>query len=139
MKFNEGGASGAYDMALVFCLRSVHTYVYTRLPKERVLWIADKSGYDSVSREAQQFIQWVAENEPGALNSGVEDMKPQTSLVDTVYFGDSKLSAALQLADVCCSAITLHLQKDPRATTYYRLIEPQIVESNPVPIYCSEF
>ncbi len=131
--------STPYDMALIFCLRSVHTYVYTLLPKERVLWIADKTGYENVSRQAQEFIQRVVADYPGGLNSGVPDMKPHTSIVDTLYFGDSKQSAALQLADVCCSVITLHLQKDSRAKAYYPLIESQIIGSNPAPIYYAEF
>ena len=131
-------AAKPYDVAFVFCLRSVHTFVYTVIPKERVLWIADKNGYERVTRQAHQFIQGLAENNPEGMNSGVENMKPQESIVDTIYFGDSKQSAALQLADVCCSAITLHLRKDPRARPYYSLLEPRIVASNPVPIYFSE-
>ncbi len=129
--------TGSYDMALMFCLRSVHTYIYTLLPKERVLWIADKSGYENISRAAHEFTKRLAENAPEALNSGVQDMKPQSSIVDTMYFGDSEQSGALQLADVCCSAITLHLRKDPRADPYYGLIESQIIV-NSVPIYFAE-
>jgi len=132
-------ASKPYDMALIFCLRSVHTYVYTLLPQERVLWIADKSGsYEDVSRHAREFIERLARHSPEDLNSGVKEMKPHASFVDTIYFGDSKQSAALQLADVCCSAISLHLQNDPRAEPYYAIIQSQIV-ANIVPIYFAEF
>jgi hypothetical protein len=132
-------ASKPYDIALVFCLRSVHTFVYTLLPKERVLWIADKSGgYEHVSQQAREFIGRLAQNAPDELNSGVKEMKPHASFVDTVYFGDSKQSAALQLADVCCSVINLHLQNDPHAEPYYELIRPQIL-ANIVPIFFSEF
>lgn len=136
---DRNNKSKPYDMALVFCLRSVHGYVYTLMPQERVLWIADKTCAEKVTRQAHHFIQRLAEQTPDEMNSGVKGIMPQSLIVDAIYFGDSQQSAALQLADVCCSTINLHLQGDARVKPYYQLIKQQIVQSNPVPIFFAEF
>jgi hypothetical protein len=57
---------------------------------------------------------------------------PTTKLehvIDTIYFGDSKESRALQLADVCNYVIRRHLVGKANAAPYYRLIEPQLTLS----------
>ena len=53
----------------------------------------------------------------------------KSSLVDTVYFGDSSDSRALQLADVCCSTICLQLRGHQIAEPYYDLIRFRIQTS----------
>ena len=53
-------------------------------------------------------------------------------IADTVYFGSSHESIALQLADVCCSTITLHLlerdyNRTPTVGPYYEIIRESIL------------
>jgi hypothetical protein len=52
---------------------------------------------------------------------------PNFHIIDTIYFGNSQESRALQLADVCCSTITRHLRGDPIATRYYKLLLKQMI------------
>jgi hypothetical protein len=71
-------------------------------------------------------------------------MQPSDShIADTIYFGASSDSRALQLADLCCSVITAHLrvtydynrQKQPRRelAPYYSLISRQVVNDGTPP------
>jgi Protein of unknown function (DUF3800) len=70
-----------------------------------------------------------------ALRSGLADPVPNMPdfdhhplhVVDTIYFGDSHESLALQLADVCCATISQHLSGNPDAEPFYSLIRSQIV------------
>jgi hypothetical protein len=48
-------------------------------------------------------------------------------LHDDVYFGDSRYSIGIQIADLCSYFIAHHLCKDPRTDHFYKLIEPHIV------------
>jgi len=56
-----------------------------------------------------------------------------THLADTIYFGNSEESRALQLADVCCATITRQLRGDPAALPYYRALRGQIVNDGARP------
>lgn len=46
---------------------------------------------------------------------------------DDMYFGDSKFSIGIQLADLCSYFIARHLEGDLAAEGFYKLIEPHIV------------
>ena len=50
-------------------------------------------------------------------------------LHDDMYFGDSKFSLGIQLADVCSYFIARHLDGDAEIEGFYKLIEPHIVYS----------
>jgi hypothetical protein len=49
--------------------------------------------------------------------------------LDDIYFGDSKFSVGLQLADACSYFIGKHLGGDATVDRFYARIEPQIVYS----------
>ncbi len=53
---------------------------------------------------------------------------------DDMYFGDSKFSVGIQLADLCSYFIARHLQGDDEIDFFYKLIEPHIVFSRLEPI-----
>lgn len=48
-------------------------------------------------------------------------------LHDDMYFGDSKYSIGIQLADLCSYFIARHLDGDAATDAFYKLIEPRIV------------
>jgi len=48
---------------------------------------------------------------------------------DDMYFGDSKYSVGIQLADLCSYFIGRHLNGDIETEGFYKLIEPHIVYS----------
>lgn len=126
----------AHDIAFGECLMQVETYACAGLLKEVVLWIADKTGKEkaikrslSMLRQAQTLEQrdqelprvWVGLAEPTIFH-----------IADTIYFGHSEESRLLQLADVCCSTVGLHLRGDPIAQPYYAILRQQIIRESPV-------
>jgi hypothetical protein len=50
-----------------------------------------------------------------------------SSFHDDMYFGDSKYSLGIQLADACSYFIACHLEGDPEKESFYELIKPHIV------------
>jgi hypothetical protein len=54
-------------------------------------------------------------------------------LHDDMYFGDSKYSVGIQLADLCSYFIARHLDGDAATEGFYKLIEPHIVYSQVEP------
>jgi hypothetical protein len=124
----------AYDAAFFICLNQIEMTIHTYLPKERLLWISDHGGHyekrfklmHSLLRTAQEYEVF-----PGT------DAARKSCLVDTVYFGNSNDSRALQLADVCASTLVLHEQKDPIASPYYDLIQFRVM-NRAMPIYFTD-
>jgi Protein of unknown function (DUF3800) len=94
-----------------------------RLPRETVLWISDKGPREAaiktsllILRLAQKFEQ----EGPGLPHWVSLADSTISQIADTIYFGHSEESRLLQLADVCCSTVALHLRDDPVARPYYR-------------------
>jgi hypothetical protein len=52
---------------------------------------------------------------------------------DDMYFGDSRYSIGIQLADLCSYFIAKHLQGEPDIQGFYGMIEPHIVFSETYP------
>jgi hypothetical protein len=48
------------------------------------------------------------------------------NVFDDLYFGDSKNSTGLQIADICVYVIARHLAKKPDAKGFYDIISGQI-------------
>jgi uncharacterized protein DUF3800 len=112
----------ANDAAFFICLSQIEAAIHGFLPDERILWIADHSGhYEKRLKLGHRIFRMMQEFE---LIPGVPARK--SCLVDTVYFGDSRDSRALQLADVCCSTICVHLRGDPIVAPYYDLLRFRI-------------
>ena len=56
---------------------------------------------------------------------------------DDMYFGDSRYSIGIQLADLCSYFIARHLAGDDETESFYEMIKPHIVQSQiypPLPI-----
>ncbi len=126
------------------CLGHLEDFVHAIFPKERVLWIADHSGHEKFVKEGLKFHQLIQvadlsnyvqgkyDEEQGSLASwgrGIElrdDPEAASPIVDTIYFGHSHESIALQLADVCCSTITQHLMGREDGNDFYQIIRRQV-------------
>ena len=50
-----------------------------------------------------------------------------------MYFGDSKFSLGIQLADLCAFFIAKHLEKNTAAEGFYQMIADKIVFSKTYP------
>jgi Protein of unknown function (DUF3800) len=123
------------------CLEQIDAYVHAAFSDDKIMWIGDQANYNEKSfrREhaaAQQWTKW------GFSKFNSERRKPHRShLVDTMYFGPSEESAALQLADVCGAVVAQHLcskyiRPEPSVEPYYELIRCRIPNDGKAPIFC---
>ncbi len=137
----QTGQEAAFDE----CLKRLDGYINLAFPNERVLWIADRTGYEKSMKSGLrffQFLQTVNANSllrlSGGNLAGLALRDPQPShVVDTIYFGDSHESLALQFADVCCSTVAEHLLDTQEGNAFYRIIRQQVVTDG-TPIVYSE-
>ncbi len=117
------------DSAFEHCFDQVDSYALSAFPRERVLWIADHN--EPSEGDIRQRHHWfnigVAVDVPGLMGLRPAKETHQPRIVDTLYFGHSKHSRLLQLADICCSTIMLHLRKQLIAEPYYALIRRRVV------------
>jgi hypothetical protein len=58
---------------------------------------------------------------------------PTVPFHDDMYFGDSRFSVGIQLADLCSYFIARHLEGDKEIEGFYEMIAPQIVFSGAYP------
>jgi hypothetical protein len=130
-----------YDVAFDACLRRIDSYVHTAFPKERILWIAEHSGHE---KNLQSGLMWARATEKVTIEGEEMEMvrsSESSHLVDVLYFGNSEESRALQLADVCCSTITLMLLerhygvRPLLAKGFYEMIQGQIVNDGTPPSF----
>lgn len=56
-----------------------------------------------------------------------------SNLHDDMYFGDSRYSIGIQLADLCSYFIARHLEGDSETDGFYQMIEPHLVHSQLYP------
>jgi hypothetical protein len=127
-----------FDKAFEACFSVVDRTVRT-VSNEQVLWIADRSDRDRESatkRSLGYHRLYEALIGAGGLIFGQAPMPLKmggtSRIADTVYFGNSHESVALQLADVCCSTITLHLLEQdygwtPVVGPYYEILRPAVL------------
>jgi hypothetical protein len=122
---NALGSLLPYDVAFRVCLDDVESYVDKFIPKENVLWIADV-GHQSDLKMSFNMQQIMSLSSTTAALGLSPDNAFESHIADTIYFGDSHESRALQLADVCCSVIAGHLLNDPVVEPYYEMIRPRL-------------
>jgi hypothetical protein len=144
-----GGAkiqTTAHDAAFDSCLARVGAFAHAALPKnEQVLWIHDHRGSAQQEHQTKTGLHWtrsLAQQgwDPINLIAAVGEQEP-VRLTDSVYFGHSHQSLALQLADVCCSTISQQLlqrlygDKQKYAALYYSIIQRRVMNDGVPPQY----
>jgi hypothetical protein len=155
--FSESAQSDE-EAAFDECLRNVDGFVHTHMRQERIIWIADRSGYEKSVKHGLQFFQWISaipndrlqeffklipgskvDKDAGVLAAELRSAPRPSHVIDTIYFGDSHESLALQLADVCCSTVTEHLLGNADAAPFYNLLRRQLVTDGSVTLYSSKW
>jgi Protein of unknown function (DUF3800) len=160
---NPVGLASGQDMAFADCLKRVETYAQTFVPREQVLWIADNGGNETTGKKFElkwsQFMEIftalagqieevhkntgkphneIAKEDWASLHvrrSGFLPHAMASRVIDPVYFGDSKESCAIQLADVCCAVITGRLLDRSGIEPYYTILRSQIVNDGTPPLF----
>jgi hypothetical protein len=124
----ESTSMDAADRAFDACMAFVDRYASEK--DEHILWIADHS---TPKREntTKVGLPWIQSLKDGGWDpltfKYIRPRYDRVRIADAVYFGHSHESLALQLADVCCSTITLHLLEKfygwrPVAEPFYEMI-----------------
>ncbi len=136
----------AHDVAFDSCLARVDAFAGAALPKnERVLWIHDHRGSTQQERQTKTGLYWaqfLAQGDWDPINlTQAHGHQEPVRVADSVYFGHSHESLALQLADVCCSTIsnqllqTLYGHKRQYAARYYAIIQRRVMNDGVAPQY----
>jgi hypothetical protein len=117
-----------YNAAFFACAGELDTCVHMVYPKERVLWISDKSNTEDLLKAGLGDFRVISQMDLNSIWPNWPSVtKPHVShIVDTVYFGHSGESRGLQLADICCSTITRAFHREKAALEALRLIQPRI-------------
>ncbi len=126
----------SFDKAFEACFGEVDRTIRS-FTKEQILWIADRSDR---SREATtkltllfHRLREASLGEGGLILGHTSGPKiaGKSRIADTIYFGVSAESVALQMADVCCSTVTRYLLEkeygwDRIVERYYKILEPAL-------------
>jgi hypothetical protein len=148
--------------AFLECLQRLGEFVSAHMPQEQVVWIADKSGFEKSIKGWLKRVQMLRKMssralltllyEPAAQKSADPELRERVRIIreapandldqlrplpviDTIYFGDSHESLALQLADVCSTTITQHLLGRNDAEPFYNLIRGQVITDGNLVVY----
>jgi hypothetical protein len=117
------GAVEPVDICFRTCLKGINEFVSLNWPSEFAMPIADSpSDGDTKELLKKAFYNYRQRLSVGELNN-------LPYLHDDMYFGDSKYSVGIQLADLCGFVVSRWLSKDERIERFYKLIENQIMYS----------
>jgi Protein of unknown function (DUF3800) len=126
------GSAPAKDVAFRRCLQGVAQWVNDRVmdavqsggtgEEHTALFIMDED-----PKHAKIF-----QNSYRLLRTKFRLSQPQPSVPfihDDMYFGDSKYSVGIQIADLCAYFIGLYLSNDPDSERFYKIIEPHLIST----------
>jgi uncharacterized protein DUF3800 len=137
---DEERQATSYDIAFGECLARLDAAALT-FTDERILWIADRSDKERepATKSALAYYRFQQSLKIGSL---VSEDATRIAIADTVYFGHSEESVALQLADICCSTITNYLLekdygRDYCATEFYGFMHTNVMNDG-APIILQE-
>lgn len=127
------GSANPQDVAFRRCVLGVGEWISNRVQEEveqnrdgrenATLFIMDSGN----SRETATL-----QNSFRSLRSRFRLSSGPSSLPfvhDDMYFGDSKFSIGIQIADLCSYFIAGHLSGDSKKEHFYKMIEPQIISA----------
>jgi Protein of unknown function (DUF3800) len=140
------------------CLARVDKVAHAELKKdEQILWIHDhrereeqeqtKTGLDWTRAVKQQGWDPTSIGWNSTMLKYVGQNQSSVRIADAIYFGHSRDYLALQLADVCCSTVTLHLVESlypdtlamrswrPLVGPFYEIIRNGVMNDGTPPSY----
>jgi hypothetical protein len=121
------------DIGFRICLRGAENWVWYQLKQQferhtgnkyvrfdsTALFIVDERSKETRATLQQTYREMRRPSDPKE--------RQLTHLFDDMYFGDSKFSVGIQLADACAYFIGKHVSGDMGAEEFYAMIEPHIV------------
>ena len=138
------GSADPVDIAFRTCLKGIDYWVDKRIEARAFSAPDQESGTDPILRPLlqgflEELVLIVVDECDGKIKTGIQrsfrqlrgDRKTRTDAEitpfhDDMYFGDSRYSIGIQLADLCSYFICRHLQGDGAVDGFYNWIEPHI-------------
>jgi hypothetical protein len=149
------GSADPLDICFRICVQGIKDFMDERNKKEvwekvkdsePETWTPEKITplmIDSAVRDLTLLIvdECDKKNTKETLHKSFRALRPHGGLGDNLfspfhddmYFGDSRYSLGIQLADACSYFIARHLHGDSETESFYDLIHPQIVRSSIYP------
>lgn len=119
------GSVNLVDVCFRLCVRGVDEFVSRN--HEVAILIADETDDKTKTTLRNSFYEYRERVRP--ISAGKRDDPRLPYLHDDVYFGDSRYSIGIQLADLCGYFISKHLEGNAAGEGFYSLIKDQIVYS----------
>ena len=117
------GSADPLDICFRICAKGIQNWIGKNAGMELVLIIADDSDQKVRSTLRQSFRSMRRKISPP--NWEIPEL---VNFPDDMYFGDSRDSLGIQLADLCSYFIAKHLEgNDPGGDGFFNVIENQIV------------
>lgn len=127
MRQQAWASANPADVCFRFCMDGIAEQMKRELNGGFALLIADNSTKDwKAMRESFRDFR-------RRMGRAGREPFPTPYIHDDMYFGDSKYSIGIQLADLCGFFIAKHLQSDARGEGFYNLIKDRIVYSRVAP------
>lgn len=140
------GSADPLDIAFRICAEGVDQWIGKKVEERFQYFQTHKEEFGNKENATQGFLSenmglLIADDCDGkskaAIQRSFRNMRKNRRkkdwtlkhLHDDMYFGDSKYSIGIQLADLCSYFIARHLDGDVATDGFYKLIEPQIVYS----------
>jgi hypothetical protein len=111
---NNVGSLSDLDFAFASCAIDTSSWLKDNASNEGALFIADPSRIDATMYTVIKDLR------DGIPNI---DIPPVDSIVDTIFFGASKRSTGIQMADYANFFLKMHCLKDSRAEPFFQIIE----------------
>jgi hypothetical protein len=111
-----------------YSIESMTPLVLESIYSDLTMLVLDECS-DKKQRETlhRSFREIRSQRKPG-------DSSMLTSLHDDMYFGDSRYSLGIQIADACSYFIARHLDGDEETESFYNIIAPHIVRFETYPV-----
>lgn len=95
---------------------------------ERAIWLADETRANPEMKAGLRQFQVATPFD--------EEILPKFEhIIDTIFFGSSKISLGIQLADACNFFIKRHLMRDKSAERYFQMIYPFMINRDDSALY----
>ena len=119
------------DVAFCTCIEGIQSWMKEKANNDLCILVADddesslkvKAAFKETFRSLRQRMR------PPDFSSGKLDC-----IHDAIYFGDSKDSIGIQIADICSFVIRKHLENPVAVEGFYRLLEPRIYAGTVHPV-----
>ncbi len=125
------GTDQMQNLAFANAAIMVEAFMQQFLPAERALWIADET------RARIEMRMSLRRYQKDALIPG-EYMTKFDHIIDTVFYGSSRDSLGIQLADACNFVIKRHHMGDASVERFFQIIYPYMAKRDWGPLYSSD-